>query len=98
MTLSGKKIQMFRKAAGLGQKELAAKLGVAQTTVSFWENEIQTPSATARIRLCEALGIPLEVLLEEASEYKAIIVENLDHMPAGAVKCIASITTMLRNQ
>lgn len=40
---AGKQIKQYRRAAGLTQKKLAAKLGVAETTVKRWEQKRNKP-------------------------------------------------------
>ncbi len=53
---------MARAKSGLTQRELAARLGVSQTTVSFWESGEETPSADHVVALAAELPEVLEGL------------------------------------
>ena len=58
-------IRNFRKAKGLSQEELAAKLNVVRQTVSKWETGLSVPDAELLVALSEALETPVGVLLGE---------------------------------
>lgn len=57
-------IKKARKAAGVTQKELAAKVGVYQKDISRWENGERTPSVEAVAGICIALNVSADTLLE----------------------------------
>ncbi len=63
-----------RKAAGLTQKELAARVHVTDKAVSKWERALSYPDVTLLEPLAEALGLGVEELMScrrlEASEEK----------------------------
>ena len=50
-----------RKAAGLTQKELAMRTGIAQADISKLENGNANPSLRTLQRLAEGLGMKLKV-------------------------------------
>jgi transcriptional regulator with XRE-family HTH domain len=56
-------ITKYRKRAGLSQAELAAKLNVAQTTVSGWERGYREPDNKTLDKLSEILGVSIDSLL-----------------------------------
>ena len=58
-------IRAIRKAKGLSQQELAAKLNVVRQTVSKWEQGLSVPDADLLISLSEALETPVSTLLGE---------------------------------
>ena len=60
-------IRNFRKAKGLSQEELAAKLHVVRQTVSKWETGLSVPDAELLVALSEALETPVGVLLGETA-------------------------------
>lgn len=60
-------IRNFRKAKGLSQEELAAKLNVVRQTVSKWETGLSVPDAELLVALSEALETPVGVLLGETA-------------------------------
>ena len=51
----GEKIRRARKATGLTQRQLAEKLGVANTSVSNWEKDLSRPDADLIQALCAVL-------------------------------------------
>ena len=63
-------IKKIRKAKGLSQEELAAKLNVVRQTVSKWEQGLSVPDSDMLISLSEALDTPVSVLLGETVEEK----------------------------
>lgn len=71
-------IRILRKAKGLSQEELAARLNVVRQTVSKWEKGLSVPDADLLIALSEALETPVSTLLgetvaeAEADDLKAI--------------------------
>lgn len=54
--MNGKNIAKFRKENGLSQLELAAKIGVAKSTLSSWENNKTTPKGVDYQRLVSVIG------------------------------------------
>lgn len=49
----GEKIKQRREAAGMSQKELAAKIGVDASAISMWENGVTSPKMGNLIKLAE---------------------------------------------
>ena len=58
-------IRATRKARGLSQEELAARLNVVRQTISKWEQGLSVPDADLLIGLSEALETPVSALLGE---------------------------------
>lgn len=56
-------VKELRKQHGLGQKQVADMVGVAQPTVSEWENQKKDPSGERLQKLCEIFGVSKEALL-----------------------------------
>ena len=56
-------LRTLRKARGLSQEELAARLHVVRQTVSKWEKGLSVPDAELLIRLAEELETTVSVLL-----------------------------------
>lgn len=59
------KIKTLRKAKGLSQEELAAKLNVVRQTVSKWEKGLSVPDAGMVIQIAKVLDTTVSVLLGE---------------------------------
>jgi transcriptional regulator with XRE-family HTH domain len=58
------RLRRSRLLAGLDQREIAERLGIARQTVSLWEIGKTEPSATNFVRWAEETGQPLEWLAE----------------------------------
>lgn len=61
-TTLGERLKSLRLAFGWSQKTLASRLGVAQQSVSNWEQDLVPPIGAARNHLALLLGIPWEAL------------------------------------
>lgn len=59
----GRAIRLVRGARNLSQTELAEKLDVDRSIVSYWESGDRTPSAEMQQRLAKALDLPLYLLI-----------------------------------
>lgn len=59
----GEEIKRRRIAAGLSQKALAAKLGVAQSMVSCWETGENAPNIKNAVALAKIFGCTVDDLL-----------------------------------
>ena len=57
------KILYYRKAAGLSQEELAARIGVSRQAVSKWETGESTPEVGKLAALAREFGITVDQLL-----------------------------------
>ena len=64
MTL-GEKLQRLRKARGMSQEELAARMGVSRQAASRWELNIALPDTENVVRLSELFGVTTDYLLKE---------------------------------
>lgn len=58
-------IKAIRKAKGLSQEELAAKLNVVRQTISKWEQGLSVPDSDLLIAIAQALETPVSTLLGE---------------------------------
>ena len=54
-----------RKNIGLTQKEVADQIGVAQTSVSFWENGKTLPRASLLSKIAALYGVTVDELLSD---------------------------------
>jgi transcriptional regulator with XRE-family HTH domain len=62
-TILGAEVQKARKAAKLGQEELARVAGVSPTYLRQVEGGKRSPSLDALLRICGALGIKASRLI-----------------------------------
>ena len=56
-------LKTLRKARGLSQEELAARLHVVRQTISKWEKGLSVPDADLLVRLADALDTTVSHLL-----------------------------------
>ena len=59
------KIKKLRKAAGLSVQQLADLLGVYETEVHSWENEIYLPKARLLPAIAKVFGCTIDELYEQ---------------------------------
>lgn len=60
----GEKLKKARIQIGLKQSELAKQLGVKNTTISNWENNISKPDLEMLSYICGALGVKVSYFLQ----------------------------------
>ena len=77
----GKNIAKYRKAKGLTQEELGAKLGVTNQAVSKWESEVSMPDVMLLPEIANTLNITLDDLYGIAREPEKISC-SADDFPA----------------
>lgn len=59
----GDRITGAREAAGLGQEELARRLGIKLRTLKEWEDDLSEPRANKLAMLCGILNVSLRWLM-----------------------------------
>ncbi|MGN0627525.1 MAG: helix-turn-helix domain-containing protein [Oscillospiraceae bacterium] len=62
----GEIISALRKERNMTQRELAEKMNVTDKAVSKWERGLSCPDVSSLPDLAEALGVPVETLLDAA--------------------------------
>ena len=77
----GKNIAKYRKAKGLTQEDLGAKIGVSNQSVSKWESEVSMPDVMLLPEIARALNITLNDLYGIAKEPEKISV-SADDFPS----------------
>ena len=60
----GEKIRQARTDAGVSQAELAERIGVYQKDICRWETGVRTPSLEMFAKICRALNVSSDALLE----------------------------------
>jgi len=64
----GELLKKARKNKGLRQKDLAMEIGVAQTTIANYENNVRFPNEQTLIKLSEILDVSLDYLIRDKQE------------------------------
>src|SRR5690349_21576858 len=67
----GKTIRTLRTAAGLSQKDLAARVGLSASGLSLIESGAREPTVTFLKNVSRELGVPVSVLFVESEEVPA---------------------------
>lgn len=80
----GERIREARKKAGLTQKELGKKLGVAYQTLAQWENDLRNPKIETLMRIADALEVPFVEITDrlELTGQKGIYIDPNDYIDA----------------
>ena len=72
----GHRIRGYRKARGLSQSDLAARLGKSTSTISSYETDAKSIPVDSLIPLAEAFGITIDELIY-GDNFEAVSVKNL---------------------
>ena len=88
----GERLKKVRIENGITQSQLAMKIGVSKTTISSWENNYNSPSIDALVRLCNELEVSDDYLCD--TEYKSFIV--VDDLPEEAIFSLQMLTNEMR--
>ena len=59
----GERLKMARRIAGISQRDLADTAGVSAMAISKYERDLDVPGSAVLIRLAQALGVKVELLL-----------------------------------
>lgn len=66
----GKRLKGYREAAGLTQRELAAKINVTHSNINYWENSNKLPKSEFLVAIAKILNISVDELLGEPTPKK----------------------------
>ncbi len=61
-------LKTLRRKAGLTQSEISAAIGVAQNTISNWENGERMPSTNMLPKIAEILNCTIDELFADTDE------------------------------
>lgn len=56
-------LKSLREDKGIGQVELAKKIGVSKGTISFWENGLREPTMSSLISLSQFFDVSIDYLV-----------------------------------
>lgn len=62
----GSRIRALREQSQLSQKEFAAKMNIANNTLSMYENDLRVPSDTIKSKIADYFGVTIDYLLGRA--------------------------------
>jgi transcriptional regulator with XRE-family HTH domain len=90
----GDRLAGAREAAGLTQKDLAARLGVKLKTVRDWENDVNDPRANKLQMLSGVLNVTITWLLTGQGE--GVEAPRTDDATAGAIEVLDEMRDIRR--
>lgn len=73
----GSKLKTLRKKSGMTQTDLARRLNITKSVVSYYENQERVPSPDVLVRLADIFNVSTDYLLGRNSENKTIDVSGL---------------------
>ena len=62
-TKFGDRLKELRTERGIGQVELAARIGVSKGIISLWENGLREPTMSNLIALAQYFGVSADYLI-----------------------------------
>lgn len=66
------KLKELRKEKGISLKELGAEMGVAESTMSLYENGKRQPDYETLLKLAEYFGVTVDYLLRGDSNFERL--------------------------
>lgn len=78
----GNELKYQREIAGLTQSELARKTGIAQATISRWEDDLRIPNIENCLLLANLYGISIDELIGRdtiPNKKSAVVYNNSTH-------------------
>ncbi len=81
----GFRIRSYREKCNLSQKDLGRLIGVSNTRISNWEKGINNPDVELLVKICYALKVSPDVLLdvhlkeEEFTEHEKELIFHYRH-------------------
>ena len=90
----GNRIRSLRLSHSWSQAELARRIGVNKSVISFYELGSRFPTYENLLRLCDVFGVTSDFLLrgDVAAEL------NIDHLPPDQIHALRTIITALKDR
>lgn len=84
----GKKLKELRSAAGFTQKQLADRLGITKSTVSFYERHERMPSPEIMSKIASIFHVSMDTLMDREKNKKVIDLSDLSDEDIQTVQII----------
>ena len=91
----GQRLKELRKSAGLTQQQLAERLWVTKTTVSYYEQSVRAPSPEVLVKIAGVFHVTTDYLLGIEGKKQTIDVTDL---PAEDIAFLENAVTLLRKK
>ena len=87
-------VKKARERAGLSQKALAAKLGITQQSVWYYENGERDIKASVLVQLSDVLGVTISYLLGLTDKPTETAIPTQEQADPALARLIANYTSM----
>ena len=91
----GQRLKELRKKAGLTQQQLAERLWVTKTTVSYYEQSVRTPSPEVLVKIAGVFHVTTDHLLGIEGKKQTIDVTGL---PDEDIRFLEQAAALLRKK
>lgn len=91
----GERLKSLRIDAGMSQKQLADRLGVSVTVVSYYENSSRTPSPERVVDLARIFHVTTDFLLGLQKNQRILDISDLDDE---SCRILISLAELLREK
>ncbi len=95
MSNFGELLRDLRNDAGLTQKELAEKIWISKTAVSYYEQSLRCPSPDILVKIANVFHVSTDYLLGQEQKKQTLDVTDL---PEEDIELLYSIVRFLRNK
>lgn len=85
----GEKLKALRTAKKMSQKELAERIGIAKSVISFYESGDRSPSYDVLIKIARIFNVTTDYLLLDGERERTVNVSGLSE------EDIAAVTTVI---
>ena len=86
----GERLRSLRMDRGLSLQQLAGRIGVTKSTVSFYESGERLPSYDVLFEICKTLDTHVEYLLYGGNNHRVIDVTDLEEDEVAIISAMAS--------
>lgn len=90
----GKRIRQLRLSHSWSQNELARRIGVNKSVISFYELGARFPTYDNLLRICDVFGVSTDYLIRG----KEIMKMDVDSLPNDQINALRTIITALQHQ
>ncbi len=87
----GQKLKELRRERGYTQADLAAKLSVTKSVVSYYENQERVPSPEVLMKIADIFNVSTDFLLGRTREFKILDVSDLNEDEVKAILMVAEL-------
>ena len=95
IVILGEKLKALRTAKKMSQKELAERIGIAKSVISFYESGDRFPSYDVLIKIARIFNVTTDYLLDVERE-RTVNVSGLSEEDIAAVTTVMVVSRVMR--